>query len=242
MANLLQIRSMGAAENQVSRDFNKKTRELVMLASTKSVDCYGSIILPSAFQASMAQYMKNPVILKNHDRRGDVYGATRAYELTDDHLQKSVQFAPNLEAERLFTLYAEGYANAWSVGGAVPYANMVHAMSPQKELDALPRYALEALKERKARVVYTQFRLDETSAVTIGANPDALTRAAEDGVISLDIARGMYEDALEAMSWQALRAEVQRVNEEIDEADRLGANLTISQQLALACLTKFHLS
>lgn len=241
MDSLRSVRSMGVDEHQETRDVDRAKRELSLLASTKEVDSYGSIILPSAFRDGMDAYMRNPIILKNHNRRGDVYGKTLTWQITDDHLEKRVKFAPTRDAEELFLLYAEGYARAWSVGGGVPYKHMVSLLSPEEQLSALPEFARSALKDRKAFYVFTKFILRETSAVTIGANPGALSRAAEDGLITMEAARSYYEEALTQLSLPWLAHEREHWEREVAEASQLGADLTPMQQLAWGVLSRLQL-
>lgn len=246
MDTLRSVRSMGCWEHQVTRDVDRSKRELSMMASTHEVDSYGGIILPSAFADGMQAYMRNPVILKNHNRRDDVYGKTLTWQIHNEGaeglngLEKRVSFAPSKKATELFLLYAEDYMRAWSVGGGVPYANIVNALSTEEELSALPDYARQALKDRKARFVFTKFMLRETSAVTIGANPGALSRAAEDGLIELSVARALYEEAVEAMAAPWIAAEKARIEAEVEQADQLGANLTPVQHLVWGVLRRFH--
>lgn len=211
------------------------------MASTREVDSYGSIILPSAFAYGMDAYMRNPIILKNHNRRENAVGKTLTWTILEDGLEKRVKFAPTRDAEELFLLYAEGYMRAWSVGGGVPSKAMVSALSTEEELLSLPEYARLALRERKAYWVYTQFVLRETSAVTLGANPGALSRAAEDGLIEMAVARSMYEDAIEAMSRDWLLEERSVIEQQVEEASQLGADLTAVQQLAWGVLSKLQL-
>lgn len=238
---LRSVRSMAVAENQVTLDIDTKARELSMLASTKAVDSYGTIILPTAFQAGMDTYMRNPIILKNHDRRGDVVAKTLSWSIKDLGLEKRVKFAPTRAAEDLFLLYSEGYMRSWSVGGGVPFKAMVNALSPEEVLAALPDYARQALKDRTAHTVYTEFVLRETSAVTIGANPGALTKAAEDGLLSSETARSMYEEAVMAMSYPWVIEERARFEEEIRQASIAGADLSPLQRLAWGVLSRFQL-
>ena len=245
MDTLRAVRSMAVAEHQVTRDIDKAKRELTMMASTREVDSYGSIILPTAFLDGMDAYMRNPVILKNHNRRDDPYAKTIAWSILQDGpvhgLEKRVRFAPSKNATELFLLYAEDYMRAWSVGGGVPYANIVDALSPEEKLSSLPDYARQALKDRKAHAVFTKFMLRETSACTIGANPGALTRAAEDGLIEMAVARSLYEEAVEAMALPWIIEERGRVELEIAQASDLGADLTPVQRLAWGVLSRLRL-
>lgn len=240
------VRSMGCWEHQVTRDIDRKNRELSMMASTNEVDSYGSIILPSAFADGMEAYMRNPVILKNHNRLDEVYGKTLAWKIHQEGagglngLEKRVQFAPSKKATELFLLYAEDYMRAWSVGGGVPHANIVNALSTEEKLAGLPDYARQALRDGKARFIFTKFMLRETSAVTIGANPGALSRAAEDGLIELSVARALYEEAVESMSAPWIAAEKAKIEAELDQADILGANLTARQALVWGVLSRFR--
>lgn len=247
MDTLRAVRSMAIAEHQVTRDIDRDKRELTLMASTNEVDSYGSIILPTAFEAGMDAYMRNPLILKNHNRRDDAYGKTLSWKIYDEGpggvngLEKRVQFAPTARATELFLLYAEGYMRAWSVGGGVPYAHIVNALSTEEQLASLPDYARQALKDRKAHSVFVQFLLRETSACTIGANPGALTRAVEDGLIEMSVARAFYEEAVEAMDPFWIARQQEQLAQEIELADQVGADLSPVQRLAWGVLRRFRL-
>jgi len=234
------VRSMAKPEHQVTRSVDVKARELTLMASTRAVDSYGTIILPNAFRGGMEQYMRNPIILKNHDKRGDVIAKTLSWKITDQGLEKRVKFAPTKAAEELFLLYAEGYMRSWSVGGGVPHTAIVKSTSPSNVLALLPGYAYQALiRDRTALAVYTEFILRETSAVTIGANPDALTKAVSNGLLSAETARAMYEGAVLAMSSSWIDKETSRLKAEVANASRRGADLTPRQRLAWGFLSQF---
>jgi HK97 family phage prohead protease len=164
------------------RSIDEKARTIEFVASTESTDRYGDIIRVAGWQT--ANYMRNPVFLWGHRSQDPPIGKT--VSLTKEAgarpaLVQTVEFADAKTypfADTIFNLYRGGFMKSVSVG-----------FRPL----AMP----SLLKDDEGEVTgyeFTKQELLELSAVPIPANPEAVARAMDDGVIRrADVAK-LFED------------------------------------------------
>jgi HK97 family phage prohead protease len=156
------------------RGIDDKKRTITFVASTEAVDRYGDILRVSGWDTK--NYEKNPVFLWGHKSQDPPIGKTLAIhkETTPPALVHVVQFADAKTypfADTIFNLYKGGYMKAVSVG-----------FRPT----AQPNHILDENGEWSGGVEYTSQELLELSAVPIPANPEAVARALNSGVITED--------------------------------------------------------
>lgn len=170
------------------RSLDSSAHTLTAVVSTKQVDRYGSIILPSAFSGTMDLYMLNPVILWSHNPSAPPIGRAVDYRITDEGLELEIEFAVNENpmAAQVWRLYEGGYLKGFSVGGYM--RGYVGSWSSEELKATLPQYAQDALKAGTCDFVITLMELLEVSACAIPANPGALKKAVEDGALSPTLA------------------------------------------------------
>jgi HK97 family phage prohead protease len=130
-------------------------RTITGVITTNAVDRYREIVEPSG--AILENFRKNPVVLLNHNSLGIPIGRNQWIKAHGEGLIAKTQFADTAEGHDLFKLYDEGYMKAWSIG-----------FIPKKWEDA-------SLTEAGYRRRYTSWELLEYSAVTVPANPEAIT-------------------------------------------------------------------
>lgn len=155
------------------RGVDKEARTVEVVASTTTVDSYGDVIEQDW---DLARYLKNPVVLWNHN----VFAAWRYADGTSDpkdflpighsvktaveggQLVATLKFGSaeyNEMSERVFLGFAEGHIRAVSVG-------------------FYPGVITEEAVEGGYRYRLSQCELLEISAVPIPANPDAVAKSA----------------------------------------------------------------
>jgi HK97 family phage prohead protease len=138
------------------RDVLPSQREIVGMITTNTVDRYGEVVEPSG--ALLESYRKNPVVLLNHITWGLPIGKNLWIKSDGNGLLAKTRFADTGEGLDTFRLYDEGFMKAWSIG-----------FLPMKWEDG----GTGAGFRRR----FTQWELLEYSAVTVPANPDAVSRA-----------------------------------------------------------------
>ena len=135
---------------------NASDRTIVGVITTDAVDRYREIVDPKG--AELENYMKNPVVLLNHNSwSGKPVGRNMWIKANGNGLIAKTQFASTPDGRDVFTLYDEGFMKAWSIG-----------FMPKKWEDA-------DQNEYGYRRKYTAWELLEYSAVTIPANPEAVS-------------------------------------------------------------------
>ena len=133
-------------------------RAVSAVLSTGSVDRYGEIIEPKAFEKRLPRFAENPVLLADHDHTRQI-GHWENVRVTARGLEGDAIFAETELAEEHFQLYAGGHRKAFSVGF------IAHdAKTENREVDG---------QTRKVRV-FTDVELVECSSVAIPANTEAL--------------------------------------------------------------------
>lgn len=168
--------------NCIIRAVDAEKRTVTAVVSNSQVDRYWSIILPSAFAQWMARYMENPVLCDNHQGRKWAVGRCLSYNITDEEVEMTFEFAPTDDGDQLLKLYSGGFMRGFSVGGMPHQATF--AWDKEEKRNLLPARARQALESGAADVVYTDFELYEVSVATVPANPGAVSRAMVSGKLS----------------------------------------------------------
>lgn len=124
-------------------------------ANTSSKDRVGDVVLPKAFEKTLATYMNNPVLLSNHDWN-DPCGVVLEAEITDKGLWIKARISDTREDVK--TLIREGCLRTFSIG--------------YNEVDA------DYDESTKTKYI-KELELLEISVVTVPANTEAMfTQAA----------------------------------------------------------------
>lgn len=143
-----------------------KRREITHLISTSSIDRAGDIVEPSG--ADVANFMKNPVVLANHDYSiENIIGRATSIKIQSDGLTATTQFHDKGLGADAFELVNTGFARAWSIG-----------FRPTEH---------ESMKDDKGSFKgfrFTKWELLEYSLVAIPANPDAVSNAVQRGIVT----------------------------------------------------------
>lgn len=119
-------------------------------ANTNDKDRVGDVVLPTAFKQSLPMYLRNPVMLENHDW-GKVAGKVTSAEIDDKGLHITARVSdsrPDLQI-----LVREGCLSTFSIG--------------YNELDA-------DMDEATQTKVIKNLELLEISIVSVPANPEAI--------------------------------------------------------------------
>ena len=141
---------------------------LELVGSSENLDRDGELIKASGWQ--LDNYRKNPVVLWAHDYRQPPIGKTIGVEVRDGRLVFRVEFAPAETypfADVIYNLYKGGFLNAASVG-FIP----LETEGGKGKSDSACR-------------IYLKQELLELSAVPVPSNPDALTVARTQGLITV---------------------------------------------------------
>jgi HK97 family phage prohead protease len=140
----------------ILRDAVPAQREIVGMITTNSVDRYGEIVEPDG--AALESYRKNPVVLLNHKNWGLPVGKNLWIKTEGNGLLAKTRFADTSEGIDTFRLYDQGFMKAWSIG-------------------FLPLTWEDGTAAAGYRRKFTRWELLEYSAVTVPANPEAVSRA-----------------------------------------------------------------
>ena len=157
------------------REVNVERREVTAILSTPAVDRYEEVVLPSAYLKRLDRFKTNPVLCANHvysaaDGSPGVIGVWTEIEVrrvpgVGEALVGTCRFMEDDElAEKWWQRYRQGVAKAFSVGF------LIHSYEVRSMQDE------EGGKEKRVRT-YTDVELIEVSAVTIPANPEAISLA-----------------------------------------------------------------
>jgi len=135
----------------VNKEFNDNERSVVHYITTMTKDRYGDIVNPMG--ANLSNYEKNPIVLFNHNPNWVIAKSLWRKNEKDGILAKT-KFASIDFASDIYQLYKEGVMNAWSIGFIPDW---------QEAVDLENGY------------LFNKWELVEYSAVSIPANPDAIT-------------------------------------------------------------------
>jgi HK97 family phage prohead protease len=160
------------------RGVNDAKRKITFVASDETPDRYGDVIRASGWKTK--NYMKNPVFLWAHRSSEPPIGKTTKLVVENEPpaLVQTVEFADDPVADRVFRLYKGGFLKAVSVGF--------------KPLEWQP------IEDDEGRITgheFTKQELLELSAVPIPANPNALARAVDEGILTAADAEKLFPDS-----------------------------------------------
>lgn len=147
-----------------TKGVNDDDRTIEAVVSTNIVDRDGEIVEPKAFKGRLGTFLKNPVMLWNHDPFQPPIGKAVKLDILDDRIEATFQFRPkgeNALADDVFSAFKGGFLSSFSIGFRV---FEVTEGKDAKTGNALPPRITDA-------------ELFEVSAVTIPANTDAVVRA-----------------------------------------------------------------
>lgn len=142
-------------------DVSDEERTIVGTITTNAVDRYGEIVEPDG--AILDAYLKNPVVLLNHMSWMPAVGRCLWIKPQGKGLVAKTQFADTDAGRDVYELYKGGFMKAWSIG-----------FLPVKWEDGNTDSG-----KMKWRRRFTQWELLEYSAVTVPANPEAVSKAME---------------------------------------------------------------
>ncbi len=140
----------------ILKDVDPSKRTITGMITTDAVDRYGEVVDPNG--AMLKDYRNNPVVLLNHMSWGLPIGKNVWIKPEKNGLLAQTQFADTGEGNDVFQLYDSGFMKAWSIGFA-------------------PKEWVEGKAEDGFRRKFLKWVLLEYSAVTVPANPEALTNA-----------------------------------------------------------------
>ena len=144
----------GKTLNFVIKSFTKKDGAndecvIVGMANTNDKDRVGDVVIPEAFAKSLPMYLKNPILLNNHNW-DDPIGRVLKAEITDTGLEITARISdtrPDIK-----TLIREGVLSTFSIG--------YNELQADFDEDTKTKYIKE-------------LELLEISVVTVPANPEA---------------------------------------------------------------------
>lgn len=147
------------------KSINEETRTLTGIASSESIDRYGDIIKQEGWD--FKNFWDNPVMPWGHNYNDPPVATVEKLWLEDGKLMFEARFASKEAyafADTIFQLFKEGILKAFSVG-----------FRPKRWED-----------NKTGGRTYLEAELLEISAVTVPANPDAVTLAVQKGIGSED--------------------------------------------------------
>ncbi len=183
-------RDIVSEASRIVRDFqlravNEEEGTIEAVVSTRDVDRYSSIILPSSIDRLLSRFLANPMFLWQHNR-GVPIGSVSKLWRDEDKIYAVFRFdMGNPFAADVFRLYKEKVMRAFSISGRA-HQLFLYWQSPKERADLakIDEAAYDALDAEECDYVITDLELFEISAVTIPGNQNALSRAVEDGWIS----------------------------------------------------------
>jgi HK97 family phage prohead protease len=165
-------------------------KEMTMSAviSTGSVDRMGEVLEPKG--ADFRNFKANPVVLWAHDASLPPIAKATSVNRSGNAIVAKLKFATTEFAKEVFALYKDGFMKAFSVG-FLP----IDSEPMNKDSDSV--FAPQR---------YKKWEMLEFSAVPIPANPEALARAIQKGIIHDE----------------ALIKSIEGVKDDVDEQDDAG--------------------
>lgn len=163
----------------------EEEKVVVGSASTRDMDRDNEIVLPQGINTD--QYLKNPVLLWNHNWSGMPIGSTIDLKKTKKGLITKSKLADTSLANDIWTLVKGGHLRTYSIG-FIPtkiyhkshngFGEYVEKLRQEWELD---KKELDGLNS-----IILKSILLENSMVSIPANPNALVQAISSKSIELD--------------------------------------------------------
>lgn len=142
---------------------NPGARTVVGWANTETVDRYQELILASAFEGTIEEFLsKNAPMLWSHDFFSPPIGSFTELKVVEGKgLRFKAKFAETDFAKEIFSLFKQGHLRAFSV-----------SFIPKKVRD--PNEAEMEKHGGKLKLVIEEVELLEISAVTVPANADSI--------------------------------------------------------------------
>jgi len=176
------------------RDIDDSNYTITHVISTNQIDRYFTVLIPKGVQVE--NFLKNPIVLYQHGREGAFpVGKCIELKIEDDRIVATTQFNPNDEkAMKVFQAFKDGYLNGWSVGFIPLEREELNKESAKKYNLNIPEEIweiIDRLKEEGFSIIpeiYPRWELLEYSAVSVPANPGALTEL---------MVRGLYYPELD---------------------------------------------
>lgn len=142
------------------------TRTIQHIITAATPDRSGDVIVPGGL-ANRAEFLRNPVVLWAHQRTLPPIGTCIDLQVSKDQLIAVTRFAQGVPlADDLFRLYEQGILRGWSIGFVPKRAGLRHA------------------GEGRRGMLVESWDLLEYSAVPVPENPQALTLALRNGLIT----------------------------------------------------------
>lgn len=175
---------------------DEANRIIEMIGSTEDYDRVGDKMFMAG--ANLQNYLKNPVILANHNygcgEKPTVIGRALNVNIQGSQMVFKIQFAETDNGKEWFYLYANKYMNASSIG----FIPVKYKPNDQGGYD------------------FTEWELLELSLVAVPCNPNAIQRAFEDGKISkafFDAINKNNEEDIENMKVEEVQALIDKAVE-----------------------------
>jgi hypothetical protein len=175
-----------------TRSVNPADRTIDFLVQSTALASDKMIILARAAEQSMADYMKNPIVLPYHNRQLDngqpvVIGKVTEFTINEEGLTERVQFAQTPLAEQWWELYRDGFMNMCSIG--MDNLEKVYARGEIKRTLESEKISITPQELSNCLAVVTRYRQRELSLLPLGADPKALARAMDYN----EVARTYYD-------------------------------------------------
>lgn len=168
---------------------DEANRIIEMIGSTEDYDRVGDKMFMSG--ANLQNYLKNPVILANHNygygEKPTVIARALNVTIQGSQMVFKIQFAETDNGKEWFYLYANKYMNASSIG----FIPLKYKPNDQGGYD------------------FTEWELLELSLVAVPCNPNAIQRAFDEGKISkafFDEINKNQEEDIENMKVEEVQA------------------------------------
>lgn len=180
---------------------DQENRIIQMIGSTEDFDRVGDRMFMNGL--ILANYLKNPIILPNHDYESQAIGKSLDVNVVNSQLIFKIQFADTDLGNQWFYLYANKFMNASSIG----FIGLEYTPNNQGGYD------------------YTKWELLELSLVTVPCNPNAIQRAFKDGKISKALfdsinkeseVENMKVEEVQALIDKSVKAQVKELKDEYD--------------------------
>jgi len=180
--------------SRLNKAIGEKERFIEGYASTDSFDRVGDSISPEAFRPGMESFMRNPIVLFNHDFDRPI-GKVVDYRIDKDRLWIKVEIARGTrDVDEVWSLIEQGVLNAFSVA-------TTHGIIG--EID----------DEKRNRI--NRWDLAEISVVTVPANEEALFN-----VSKVKILKSLKKEMEKEMGKEENRKLEEEEEEEEEEKDQ----------------------
>jgi HK97 family phage prohead protease/HK97 family phage major capsid protein len=167
-------------------------------ASTPAIDSYGDMVEPTAFSATMLNFMKNPIMFFGHQWFNLPIGKIISYDIRNDGLWVEAKISET--AKDIWQLIKEGILKGFSIGFDIPEGGA----------DELPGGGLHI----------KLLRLLEISIVNIPANPETLIELAKSHNIELKSINIASSGGAEANHKGVSMKTLEQLQEQVDAQDK----------------------